>query len=296
MQRFMTYLELVRFPAVFTALADIFLGFLFTHAGFQPDTDFGLLLLASGGLYLAGMVFNDVFDREVDAEQRPFRPIPSGRVSVYAASVLGSLLACGGVCAAGIVGERSLTVALLLALFIVAYDGGLKRTWLGPIAMGVCRFLNVILGASAAAGDAVVWGPPQLPVAAGLGIYVAGITWFARREAARNRRNELRAATGVINAGLAVLAAFVLDWAGQNRTLVLIMLGVILLTINRRLMAALCEPCGERVQRAITLLLLSLITLDATLVLYVNGHVESAMATAALLIPSAVLGRWLRIT
>ena len=36
---------------------------------------------ASSCLYLAGMALNDYADREVDAVERPARPIPSGRVS-----------------------------------------------------------------------------------------------------------------------------------------------------------------------------------------------------------------------
>ena len=38
----------------------------------EPVWDFVLLLLASSGLYLSGMVFNDVFDRRIDAQDRSF--------------------------------------------------------------------------------------------------------------------------------------------------------------------------------------------------------------------------------
>ena len=58
MSTFRTYLQLVRLPAVFTAMADIFLGYLLTHATLHPLSNFGLLLLASSCLYLSGMVFN----------------------------------------------------------------------------------------------------------------------------------------------------------------------------------------------------------------------------------------------
>ncbi len=65
------YLELVRVPNVFTAMADILLGFLFTHRGLEPFGPFVLLLAASSMLYLSGMVLNDYFDREQDARERP---------------------------------------------------------------------------------------------------------------------------------------------------------------------------------------------------------------------------------
>src|SRR5207249_291792 len=80
----------VRLPNVFTAFADIGLGILATWQ-LTPEA-FALgelgwvwsalfLMAASGCLYCAGMVFNDVFDLEQDKRERPSRPIPSGRVS-----------------------------------------------------------------------------------------------------------------------------------------------------------------------------------------------------------------------
>ena len=84
-----SWLQLMRFPAVFTALADICAGFAVKTSGFEPVGDFATLLAASAGLYLSGMVFNDVFDRKRDAAERPNRPIPSGRIGVLPAAVLG---------------------------------------------------------------------------------------------------------------------------------------------------------------------------------------------------------------
>ncbi len=75
------YLQLVRLPAVFTAMADIVLGFVLANGALSPFPEFAALLCASSALYLAGMVFNDFFDRRIDAVERPKRPIPSGRVS-----------------------------------------------------------------------------------------------------------------------------------------------------------------------------------------------------------------------
>ncbi len=84
------------------------MGFLFTHEAFGPRDGWvlGLLLAASGMLYAAGVTLNDWFDRELDARERPGRPIPSGRVSAAAAGRLGwGLLGVGAAmaCAAGAV-------------------------------------------------------------------------------------------------------------------------------------------------------------------------------------------------
>ena len=94
------------------------------------------------------MVFNDLFDRRQDAVERPGRPIPAGQISVRGAAIFGSVLMVGGLVAAAFAGRASLEVAVLLAACIMCYDGGIKRTPIGPVMMGSCRFLNVLLGAS----------------------------------------------------------------------------------------------------------------------------------------------------
>lgn len=292
------YLRLLRFPAVFTAMADVLLGFLLVNQSFRPFFDFFLLLAASSCLYMAGMVFNDVFDRDKDAQFRPDRPIPSGQIPLRSAVVTGIGLLLAALVAAGAAGLGSLSVAGLLALMVLAYDGWLKRTPFGPAAMGACRFLNVLLGASVVQQAATIWSPPQLPVAAGLGIYVAGITWFARREAQSGRRLELSAAAVVLNLGLAVLAAFVLYWPGEEArvSVTLFVLGVVALTINRRLFAALVNPTPARVQTAVSLALLSLIVIDAILALFATGQPGYSFAIVALIVPAAVLARWIPVT
>lgn len=297
MRNWLAYLQLLRLPTVFTAMADIFLGFLLTHGRFQPELDFGLLLLASSCLYLAGMVFNDVFDRRVDAVERPGRPIPSGRVSTTAAVRLGILLVLAGIGAANIVGWPSLLVAGLLVVCIFAYDGGLKRTPLGPLAMGSCRFLNVMLGASAVASFEALWSAPQVLVAPALGVYIVGVTWFARQEAVASSRLQLALGMFFVNLGLAGLIAFVLTQPGLAETsVVLIVLLVVALTINRRLSLALFDPAPARVQPAIKTMLLSLVMLDATLVLFQTGNSAYALATAALLLPAILLSRTIPMT
>ena len=295
MPKILDYLRLLRLPTVFTAMADIVLGFLLTHDSLQPLLHFGMLLLASSCLYLSGMVFNDVFDRQIDAQQRPNRPIPSGRVTVFSAVRLGILLVLAGLGAANVVGVHSITVAGILTFAIFAYDGFLKKTPAGPVAMGACRFLNVMLGASGFDSSASVWQLPQIHVAAALGIYIAGVTWFARQEAKVSNRNHLLSAMVVINFGLATLIAFVFRWSADP-VMVLFMLAVIILTINRRLIAALFDPVPEKVQPAVKTLLLSLVMLDATIVLTATGNATYAVGTAALLVPAYVLGRWIPVT
>ncbi len=305
MKNIIAYLQLCRAANVFTALADVFLGYLLTHADFQPTQTFGLLLASSAGLYMAGMVLNDLFDWKIDARERPERPIPSGRVSLRAASVLAGLLILGGCAAATLVGPRSTSVVSLLVGCILAYDGWLKRTPLGPVLMGGCRCLNVMLGASVPAigGEGLPAGLPLpdayiLHVAGSLGVYIAGVTWFARQEAGRSVRWSLGLALVVINLGLALLLAFVLHWPpGAPRSLnVALIIGLIAATLNHRAGKALWHPGPAAVRQAITTMLLSIVMLDATVVMFVQPNPFYAVCVAGLLAPALILSRFLAMT
>ena len=214
--------------------------------------------------------------------------------------MLAALLLLAGNGFAAIVGFDSLRVAGGLTLAILAYDGGLKRTPLGPLAMGSCRFLNVMLGASAIGNWNSVWTALQVPIALSLGVYVVGLTWFARREAARSRTWELVGSAIVMNIGLAMLAGTILHWSYRSQLdeplRVLFAIGVVALVINRRLLTAVLQPAPETVQVAVKTALLSLIVLDASLVYFKTGSAVWATVTLSLLIPSMLLGRWIRLT
>ena len=302
----LAWLQLVRLPTVFTALADILLGTQLVVAAdaTTPPKTLGLLLVASAGLYLAGMVFNDVFDRHRDAAQRPSRPLPSGRVALSSAVALGAVLMIGGVVAATAAGgsssSASLLVALCLAGCVLVYDGLLKTTPLGPLAMGACRSFNVLLGATAAGSLEALWQGPPLHVAAGLGLYITGVTWFARNEAGSSTRGQLTAAVLLINVGLATLITFAgMSQAARQQnaaTSVLLLMALIVVSINRRLIAAIRDPRPERVQSGVGLLLLSLIMIDATLALAASGRTTPALLIASLMIPALVLKRWIPLT
>lgn len=204
----LAYAQLVRLPNVFTAFADIALAALVTAALPEQAGPFVLLLLASGCLYCAGMVWNDYFDFDQDLRERPFRPLPSYRVSTGAAARLGTALVAFGLVLAGLAGLREdgwtpwpLAVAVVLVAAIFVYDAWLKRNFLGPLSMGSCRFFNVLLGLTVAGDDLPVWG---LLLAAIVGNYIVGVTWFARKEARVSKQLELVAATLVMFTALAL--------------------------------------------------------------------------------------------
>ncbi len=295
-QQLRAYLQLVRLPAVFTAMADIVLGFVLAHRTLSPLSEFVALLAASTCLYLAGMALNDYFDREIDARERPLRPIPSGRVSSRVAFLLGSGLIVVGLACASAAGVASAAIAVGLAILILAYDGVLKATPVGPVAMGGCRLANVLLGAS---GAAVTFEHgPQIEIAIAMGIYVAGITWFARREAETSLRSQLVGASIVIHVGILLLLVPILfGWPpispdGQSAFLLMLALAF----VDFRVVPAVREPTPSKVQAGVKQMLLAIVLFDAAMVYWASVNPWIALGTALLIVPAATLGRFIFIT
>lgn len=306
----MPWLRLARFPAVFTALADIFAGYLLTHTSWEPLPRFLSLVAASACLYLSGMVFNDVFDLKKDREERPSRPIPSGAIGLTQAMIFGTVLMVAGLVFSLTAGWNSLVVGLAIAAAILAYDGGLKKTVLGPFAMGLCRVLNILLGASSGTTDlAQLWEMPQLWVALAMGIYISGVTWFARSEARISQRLPLIGGTVLINLGLLMLAGWMLGLPEKlgiemgpvgtsDPTGALILCGAIAFSLNRRLVMAIRDPVPRKVQPAIGNLLLSVITIDAMMILFRLGNygLTYVVLTLLLIAPAILCRRWISMT
>ncbi|MDH2426320.1 SCO3242 family prenyltransferase [Sphaerisporangium sp. TRM90804] len=135
-----TLAELVRAPAALTVPGDVAAG-----GALRPE-----LALSSVCLYWAGMALNDYADRHLDAEERPERPIPSGRVRPGQALGLAAGLTVAGLALAGRAGgRRALGTAGALAAVVWAYDLALKDTPAGPAAMAAARGLDVLLGGTA---------------------------------------------------------------------------------------------------------------------------------------------------
>ncbi len=175
-----TLAELVRAPAALSVPGDVVAGA--AAAGTLSARTAGLAG-ASVCLYWAGMAANDWADRELDAVERPERPIPSGRISAPAALGVAAGLTAAGLAIAGAAGgRRALAVAGPLAAAVWAYDLKAKNTNAGPVAMAACRALDVLLGASPGrVGRA-------LPAALTVGVHTYTVTALSRGEVAGSSR------------------------------------------------------------------------------------------------------------
>ncbi|MFF5308617.1 SCO3242 family prenyltransferase [Streptomyces massasporeus] len=169
--------ELLRLPALFSVPGDVLAGTAATGA--SPGTRTLLAIASSLCLYEAGMALNDWADRDVDAVERPHRPLPSGRIRPAAALTAACVLTGAGLALAAGAGRPALAVATPLAATVWAYDLGLKHTPAGPVAMGTARGLDLLLGAAATSGST----RPALPSAALLGTHTLAVTTVSRQEA-----------------------------------------------------------------------------------------------------------------
>jgi 4-hydroxybenzoate polyprenyltransferase len=311
-RQLLAYLQLTRLPNVFTAVADVLMGFLVTRPDFDlfaaAPRDYllpGLLVAASACLYTAGMVLNDVFDVRVDSNERPSRPLPSGRVTMTNAAALGVGLLIAGVgfgwSVAQLSGDaRPGWIATLLGAAVLAYDSLLKRTAFGPLGMGLCRQLNVLLGMSL---SVTTWSEWNYLIAGGIAIYIIGVTWFARTEADTSNRLQLSLAILVSGIGILMLALFprfapaggvvpLLQLEPGRWNLLWIALAAL---IGWRCIWAVIEPHPLYVQAAVRQCIFSLIMLDAVVCFAVRGT-GHAVAIMLLLIPMLFLGRWVYST
>jgi 4-hydroxybenzoate polyprenyltransferase len=260
-----------------------------------------LIAAASVALYCGGMVWNDVFDVEQDRRERPFRPIPSGAISPTSARRLGiGLLTTGWFCAvlAGLGRETFNTgppiIALLLVAAILLYDRWLKRTPAGPLGMGACRFLNVLLSCSVADATAIPWGL-RFHLAIVVGLYIVGVTWFARSEARESDARHLRRATGVML--VVIMAALPLPLHADEGTaspFFPYLLVIFSFVIGLPALRAVTNPEPARVQSAVKKAVLGLVALDAILATAIVGTI--GLVLLVLLPPALILGKWLYST
>ena len=197
----------------------------------------------------------------------------------------------------------------MLAASIVIYDGFVKQTPFGCIAMGGCRFFNVLLGMSvgaitASGGGVLGYDASQWIVAGAIGTYVAGITIFAKTEARDSDTRMLTFGLAVMLIGLLMLSYF--PRAGvfaSGRALTLsnsavwpMLVALLGFSVARRCMVAVTSPQPKLIQVAVKQSILSLIVFNAAIVLAVQAPFYWALIVLLLMVPMLVLGRWVYST
>lgn len=286
--RLKPYLQLMRAPALFTALSNATAAHLVATGGTIDWSMLVPLALASCALLAGGMVLNDCFDMVLDARERPRRPLPSGAVPLTTAWLLGFAFLAVGVLLAALVGWRSALVASALVATILSYDGLLKSTLLGPLVMGFCRYLNWLLGLSIAALDLAAWLLP-LPVL----VYVMAITVLSRAEAqAQDRRLVILAGAGMTLAAAAVAGLWL---AGVLTQIAVLPLAIAAWLYWLKLIANCYRShLPSVIQGAVGRFIMGLVPLDVLLV--VGRDIYWGIGLLLLMLPGRWLGRRLYVT
>ena len=283
------YLQLTRPANLVTAVADILAGMAiaqFTFSDFSPIP----LIISTLGLYGGGVVMNDVFDAKLDSVERPERPIPSGKVPLRSAAMMGISLLFFGILAAASYSFISGLIAITVALLTVIYNRFAKHhTVLGPVTMGMCRGGNLILGMSVIPESIEKWGLiALLPIA-----YIGAITLISQDEVHGGKRRTL-----YIAAVLYLIVLTVQLFVSQTQGNLLLTIPFVLLhawLIGRPLWNAIQNPVGPMIGKAVKAGVISLIVMNASWCM-AFGLWPVALAVLVLLPLSMMLAKAFAVT
>ncbi|WP_439580940.1 UbiA-like protein EboC [Dyadobacter bucti] len=283
------YLQLTRPANLVTAVADILAGMAiaqFTFSSFSPV----YLVLSTLGLYGGGVVMNDVFDAKLDSIERPERPIPSGKVPLKSAVLLGISLLFFGIFMAAMYSVTSGMIAIVVAMLTILYNRIAKHhVFFGPLTMGLCRGGNLILGMSVLPESIQKWGfIALLPIA-----YIGAITLISQDEVHGGKKRTLYIAAALY---LMVLTAQLT--VAQQQGNILFALPFVLLhasLIGRPLWNAIQNPVGPMIGKAVKSGVISLIVMNASWCV-AFGLWPLALAVLALLPLSILLAKVFAVT
>lgn len=227
-----------------------------------------LVALAMSMFYVGGMYLNDYCDRDIDARERPERPIPRGEIPQTTVAVIGFALLVGGIALMAGFGVAAAVASLALATTIVAYDWFHKGNPVAPLVMGLCRGLVYC-----AAGAAAVGGFSGMPSIAAIALvgYTAGLTYAARQESLGT--------VGNLWPLLLLAAPMIVTWPALQHGIVGIAVyvavianaGVALYLLARR-------PMPKSVPYAVGLLIAGLSLVDAAFLASVGATTAAAVA------------------
>ena len=304
---FRQYIILVRLPNIFTAASNILSGY-FTIVATVSSSFINLHLLylvglmtSSSLLYLAGIVFNDYFDIEIDKKERLTRPLPSGKITKRKALTIAisSMIAANVITL--VISWTSFIIAIILTTIIIAYDYGLKHNNItGPIIMGLARSINVILGASPALSTlllSVTASKMLLFIAISLFLYIVAISILSKKEVSGKATNLIIISSlSIVFVDIAAIAIAGLIGIFQPAVFAfLVLFSVVMIITFRPILRGLDNLAPIHIRNIIKNMIISIIILDSVFVSGLIG-LPYGLATLLLLVPSVLLSRKLYLT
>jgi UbiA prenyltransferase family len=173
-----TLLRLGRVSNLPTVWTNVIAGATIANAA-ATIADVAVVGLVMTAFYVGGMYLNDFFDREIDARERPGRPIHAGDIGAGTVSAIGFALLAIGVALLAPFGLLTAIWGLALAAAIVLYDAWHKGNIFAPVIMGLCRALVYLATGAAVSGEirsTLIIG------ATALAAHVIGLTYAAKQE------------------------------------------------------------------------------------------------------------------
>lgn len=165
-----SWLELLRISNLPTVWTNVLAGGVIANSALVggrslefPAATMIVVLISGSCLYLAGMVLNDVFDLKIDRQERPSRPIPSGRVSGRSAAMLGTILLVVGASLPWTISIETGITALVLAGLVVLYERSHATTPWSVLVMAACRAGLYVMAGFAVVASAVADGAATNP-------------------------------------------------------------------------------------------------------------------------------------
>ncbi len=149
------YVELVRLHNVIASLLTTIIGWLSVKAYVDVSINTLLYTIAIVGfISSAGYVINDYFDVEVDMLNKPYRPIPSGRVTPQEALILSASLFITGVLTSMCLGPYTISFVLANTFLVFLYSYKVKEMgFIGNVVVSLEGAFTIVLGALAAAEE-----------------------------------------------------------------------------------------------------------------------------------------------
>jgi 4-hydroxybenzoate polyprenyltransferase len=294
MGKLRAFLELTRPANVITALTDILagmaiVGFTFGWKNYQISS-LTFLCMSSMCLYAGGVVFNDIFDRNLDAIERPERALPSGRIGLKQAILGGILLLILGITLAFLQSRLSGIIASFIVVLVILYDKFSKHNaFFGPFNMGLCRAFNLMLGMSVYELEIIEFGELLVvPL-----IYIFAITLVSRGEVHGSRPWPLWIA-GILFISVQLAQ---LNFALEHDKLVFILpfIGFHAYLLYVPLFKAIKHPIGPNIGKTVKAGVLSLIIMNAAWI-STSDQWYLAILVVALLPLSIRLGKYFAVT
>lgn len=293
---------MVRFPNLFTLPSNVFAGYFSTqtHNAIEINT-IVLVISVSACLYAAGVIFNDVADRQIDRKERPNRPIPSGKITQRNAIILALLLIAISITISYFISAATFVIVFVLITTIFLYNFVLKNSLFGPTAMGATRLLNILLGASLNLSIFIDGETDHVfyrlcLVCISEFIYISGISALSKYETHKNPSFQLGPALLILSPLIISVYAASIGLFNDNTWIYLFIFGSFILLMLKVIISSKSAMTNSTLQKIISLLVVGIIVHDAV---YIGGSLDSwylGMSTYALLVPTILLGKRFYVT